>query len=167
MKLLLLPAYFYPELVSDTPLDDARYDAFAKVGMNMELFTSIPTRGVSLEDKQKYRKIKNERMYDNKMNVHRFSMIDEGKNPILRSFRYFLCFIKQYYYGLKQKDTDVIFVVSTPPIQGMLAAFLKKRLHCKFVYNLQDIFPDTLVGAGLAKHDGFLWKVGKKIEDYT
>ncbi len=167
MRLLLLPAYFFPELVSDTPLDDARYEAFAKAGMEMVLYTSTPTRSVSIEDKEKYKLIKNEQMYDGKMAVHRFSMIDEGKNPLLRAWRYFLCFVKQYYYGRKQKNIDVIFVISTPPIQGMLAAFLKKKLHCKFVYNLQDIFPDTLAGAGLAKRDGLLWKIGRKIENYT
>lgn len=167
MKLLLFPAYFSPELVSDTPLDDARYEAFANAGIDMELFTSTPTRGVSQEDKAKYGKIKFEKRCNGKLSVHRFSMIDEKKNPMLRAFRYFLCFIKQYYYGAQQKETDVIFVVSTPPIQGMLAALLKKKLNCKFVYNLQDIFPDTLVGAGLAKKNGILWKIGRKIEDYT
>lgn len=167
MKILLLPAYFYPELVSDTPLDDARYEAFAKAGMEMVLFTPTPTRSVSLEDKEKYKMIKKEQMYDGKMNVHRFSMIDEGKNSLLRAWRYFLCFAKQYYFGRKQKNIDIIFVISTPPIQGMLAAFLKKKLHCKFVYNLQDIFPDTLAGAGLAKRDGLLWKIGRQVENYT
>ena len=167
MKLLLLPAYFFPELVSDTPLDDARYEAFAKAGIDMELYTPVPTRSVSPEDKEQYCVVKHESMYNGKMNVHRFSMIDEGKNPILRAWRYFMCFIKQYYYGSKQKETDVVFVISTPPIQGMLAALIKKKLHCKFVYNLQDIFPDTLVGAGLAKKDGLLWKIGRRIENYT
>lgn len=167
MKLLLLPAYFTPELVSDTPLDDARYEAFSKAGMDMVLYTPTPTRSVSPENKKKYKKIKREQMYDGRMDVHRFSMMDEGKNPILRAWRYFLCFIKQYHYGCKQKDIDAIFVISTPPIQGMLAAFLKKKLHCKFVYNLQDIFPDTLAGAGLAKQDGLLWKIGRWIENYT
>ena len=122
---------------------------------------------MSEEDKKKYGSIKMEKMYNGKMTVHRFSMIDEKKNPILRAWRYFLCFIKQYHYGKKQKDVDAIFVISTPPIQGMLAAMLKKKLYCKFVYNLQDIFPDTLVGAGLAKKDGLLWKIGRRIENYT
>lgn len=167
MKLLLLPAYFSPELVSDTPLDNARYAAYAAADMEMELFTSIPTRGVSEEDKKKYSGIKMEKMYDGKMTVHRFSMIDEKKNPILRAWRYCLCFIKQYHYGKNQKDVDAIFVISTPPIQGMLAAMLKKKLKCKFVYNLQDIFPDTLAGTGLAKKDGILWKIGRRIENYT
>ena len=167
MKILLLPAYFTPELVSDTPLDNARYKAFAEAGFDMSLITSVPTRGVNENDKALYKNRKKERMYDDKMIVQRFSMVDEGSNPLGRAFRYFLCFVKQYYLGRKQNNTDIIFVVSTPPIQGMLAALLKKKLKCKFVYNLQDIFPDTLVGAGMAKKGGFLWRVGRMIEDYT
>ena len=36
-----------------------------------------------------------------------------------------------------------------------------------FIYNLQDVFPDSLVTAGLTKKDSSLWKIGRKIEDYT
>lgn len=167
MNLLLLPAYFTPELCSDTPLDNARYQAFAEVGIEMELYTPIPTRGISEEYKKCYSIVYSEKMYNGKMHVHRFRMMEEGTNPILRALRYFLCFGKQYWYGCKAKNIDAIFVISTPPIQGMLAAMLKKRKKCKFVYNLQDIFPDTLVGAGLAKQGGLLWKIGRVIENYT
>ena len=47
------------------------------------------------------------------------------------------------------------------------------RWHCRnsetspFIYNLQDIFPDSLVGTGLAKKGGILWKIGRRIEDFT
>lgn len=56
---------------------------------------------------------------------------------------------------------------STPPIQGMLGAILRKFKKVPFVYNLQDIFPDSLVNNGLAKKGGLLWKIGRKIEDFT
>ena len=46
---------------------------------------------------------------------------------------------------------DVIFVQSTPPTQGATAAIIKKVMHIPFVYNLQDVFPDSLVGTGIAK----------------
>ena len=52
MKLLLLPAYFTPELCSDTPLDDARYQAFADAGIEMDLYTPVPTRGISDDEKK-------------------------------------------------------------------------------------------------------------------
>ncbi len=62
-----------------------------------------------------------------------------------------------------------MFIASTPPIQGAMAALVKKcrRDHIPFVYNLQDIFPDSLVGTGLAKKDGLLWKIGRRIENFT
>ena len=50
---------------------------------------------------------------------------------------------------------------------GATAALVKKINRKPLVYNLQDIFPDSLVGTGLAKKDGILWKIGRKIEDFT
>ncbi len=167
MKILLLPAYFFPELVSDTPLDDARYQAFADAGIEMSLYTPVPTRNVDDVDKKRYSQLREEMMYDGMMHVHRFNMMDEGKNPVGRAFRYFLCAIKQLWYGLKEKNVDLIFIISTPPIQGLLGAFLKKIKHIPFIYNLQDIFPDSLVSAGLAKKGGLLWRVGRIVENIT
>lgn len=167
MKILLLPAYFFPEQVSDTPLDDARYQAFTDAGIEMSLYTPVPTRNVDDVDKKKYSQLREEMMYDGMMHVHRFSMMDEGKNPVGRAFRYFLCTIIQLWYGLREKNVDVFFVISTPPIQGLIGAFLKKMKHIPFVYNLQDIFPESLVGTGLAKKGGLLWKIGRVIENFT
>ena len=62
---------------------------------------------------------------------------------------------------------DVAFVDSTPPIQGLKNPLIKliKRKHV--VYNAQDIFPDSLVGTGLAKKGGVLWKIGRVVENIT
>ena len=35
------------------------------------------------------------------------------------------------------------------------------------VYNAQDIFPDSLVGTGLAKKGSFIWKIGRVVEKIT
>lgn len=167
MKILLLPAYFFPEQVSDTPLDDARYQAFADAGIEMSLYTPVPTRNVDDVDKKKYSQLREEMMYDGMVHVRRFSMMDEGKNPVGRAFRYFLCTIIQLWYGLREKNVDVVFIISTPPIQGLLGVFLKKIKHIPFIYNLQDIFPDSLVSAGLANKGGLLWKIGRIVENIT
>lgn len=44
---------------------------------------------------------------------------------------------------------------------------IKKIKHIPFVYNLQDIFPDSLVGTSLAQKGGLLWKIGRVIENFT
>lgn len=167
MKILILPAYFYPEQTASTHLNKDRYEAFAKIDFLMDVYTPMPTRNVSDDVRKKYKAIQRERMYDGHMSVYRFSMFKEGKSPVLRCLRYILCFIKQFYFGLRAKDIDIIYLVSTPPIQGILGCLLKKIKKVPFVYNLQDIFPDSLVGTGLAKEKGFLWKIGRAIENYT
>lgn len=44
---------------------------------------------------------------------------------------------------------------------------VKKRLKVPFVYNLQDIFPDSMVSTGLMHEGSLLWRIGRKIENYT
>lgn len=167
MKILILPPYFEPEVQASAHLDDNRYSAFSEAGMDMLVFTPSPTRGIDDEIRASYKQKKDELLYNNRLSVHRFSMYREGKNPIGRAFRYIFCFIKQLYFGLRAKDIDVIFLVSTPPIQGVLGGILKKIKKVPFIYNLQDIFPDSLVGTGLAKENGLLWKIGRVIENFT
>ena len=97
----------------------------------------------------------------------------EGKKPICRAFRYFLCNIIEIHKGSKEKDIDIVYCYSTPPTQGIVGAKVAKRLSKKykhkvpFIYNLQDVFPDSLVNAKLSHEGGLLWKIGRKIESYT
>lgn len=167
MKILMLPAYFLPEQVASTHLSSNLHEALTKAKCYRTVYVPMPTRGISRELREKYKRKKSELMYDGYMEVHRFSMYAEGKNNILRALRYILCWIKQLYYGLQAKDIDLIYLGSTPPIQGVLGGVLKKIKKVPFVYNLQDIFPDSLVGTGLAKKDSILWKIGRVIENFT
>ena len=172
MKILYLTAYSFPEQAASSYLGTNRNQAFVDQDWNMVTYTPTPCRGVDEETRNKYKKIKRELRFDGHLVVHRFSMFAEGKNPVLRALRYFLCVIKHFNRGVFSKDArscDVMFIASTPPIQGAMAAMVKKcrRDHIPFVYNLQDIFPDSLVGTGLAKKDGLLWKIGRRIESFT
>lgn len=167
MRILLLPPYFKPEQMASSHLNDHRYCAFSQMGYKMLLYTPTPTRGVSDEMRAEYSARKHEVMYDGMMKVYRFSMFREGSNPIQRALRYVFCWCAQFWKGLRAKDIDLIYLASTPPIQGVLGGLLKKIKKVPFVYNLQDIFPDSLAGTGLAKKDGLLWKIGRVIENFT
>ena len=167
VRILYLPAYFYPETAASGYLGENRNQAFADAGFEMEAYTPMPCRGISKELREEYKNKRVERLYDGKMTIHRFSMYAEGKNPVLRALRYVFCWLAQGWKGLRAKDVDCIYLASTPPIQGMLGAFLKKRKKIPFVYNLQDIFPDSLVNNGLSKKGSILWKIGRVIENFT
>ena len=170
MKVLLLPAYFKPEGVSSPHISQTRNQRFTDEGWQMVVYTPVPSRGINDEVRKEYKKKKLEYLLDGNLSVHRFNLIPEKKNPILRALRYFLQNIKQFnraVFTRECRSADVMLIASTPPTQGLMAAMVKKFTKVPIVYNLQDIFPDSLVGAGMAKRDGILWKIGRVVENIT
>lgn len=170
MKLLFITSYFKPEVAASSYLGDNIRQAICEEGITIELYTPIPSRGLSDKERIEYSQKKLEMEYHGELRIHRFNLFKEGKNPISRALRYFICCLKQLFYGLFSKDArgcSIIFTASTPPIQGAMAAFIKKFRGIPFVYNLQDIFPDSLYNNGLANKGGILWKIGRVIENFT
>ena len=172
-KILMLSPYFFPEQVASTHLTRDINESFFNNDYTIENYVPTPTRGVSNEERKKYKKLKKEICENNHLVVYRFSMFKEGKNLLQRAIRYLLVNIVQYKKGTHAKEVDVIYSGSTPPTQGFLCAKVKRKLSKKygykvpFVYNLQDIFPDSLVNAKMTKKGSLIWKIGRKIEDYT
>ena len=169
MKILMLPTYFSPEQAASNYLSDNRDEAFAAAGFYMVNYVPTPCRGISSETRKKYsqKEFRKQTILNGHYHINRFPLYSEGKNPIMRAIRYSLCSLIQLFKAIRTKDIDCIFLVSTPPIQGVLGGVLKKFKKVPFVYNLQDIFPDSLAGTGLAKKDGLLWKIGRVIENFT
>ena len=169
MKILMLPTYFSPEQAASNYLSDNRDEAFAAAGFYMVNYVPTPCRGISSETRKKYsqKEFRKQTILNGHYHINRFPLYSEGKNPIMRAIRYSLCSLIQLFKAIRTKDIDCIFLVSTPPIQGVLGGVLKKFKKVPFVYNLQDIFPDSLAGTGLAKKDGLLWKMGRVLENFT
>lgn len=167
MRILQLAGYFFPEKAASIYLEENRYEAFSNAGFKTIVYAARPQRGLTEEEYQEYKQKKLEMMFNGGVEVHRFAMYREGKNALLRAFRYLLISAVQLWKGIWAKNIDLIYVASTPPTQGALAAIAKLIKRVPLVYNLQDIFPDSLAGTGLAKKGGLLWKIGRVIEDFT
>ena len=166
MKILTFSGYYTPEIAASMYLTEDMLQAMTEAGHEVELYVPTPCRGVSDEVRREYKKKKTERLYSDKLTVHRFALYKEGKNPLLRALRYGLLNLIFIIKGLSKK-ADVVFVQSTPPTQGLVAGFLKAVKHIPFVYNLQDVFPDSLVNTGLTSEGSLIWKIGRKVEDFT
>lgn len=168
MKILAPYAYFAPEHAASSYLWQNLHEDFAKEGLQCDVYTPVPTRGVAEEIRKEYENKKHETMYDGMLTVNRFWLWNEPKGTALRFVRYFIqCGIQYFKLAFGKKDWDVIFAASTPPIIGATCAMIKKAKGVPFVYNLQDIFPDSLMGTNITKKKGLLWKIGRKLEDFT
>lgn len=162
MKAIFPCSYYLPETAASLYITDNIVHACADKGIEVDLYTPSPTRNVpdgSLWERE-------ERQIDGKLRIHRFHLYGEGKNPMLRALRYFLGEFILLHYCMWKKY-DVAFVDSTPPIQGLKMPLIKWLKRKPTIYNVQDIFPDSLVGTGLTHEGSLIWKIGRMVEKIT
>ena len=165
MHILEFKAYYEPEIAAGIKLDADTAEALAAKGHYVHLYAPTPCRGISKELSKGTPKT--ELKFDGRLVIHRYSMYRERKGIIGRLFRYILCSIKQIYIGVREKKIDLLFAGSTPPFQGLIMAFLKKVKRVPFIYNLQDIFPESIITAGITHEDSVICKVGNWVSNIT
>lgn len=162
MRILIPFSYYHPEQCAGLFVIDDMTEEAAKQGISSLITVPTPTRNVEPGAKWS----KNETLRDGMVQIHRFHMYGEGKNPVLRALRYLFCEIVQLHYMLWKKY-DVAFIDSTPPIQGLKLPIVRLFRKKPVVYNAQDLFPETLSGTGLANQGGLLWKIGMWVSNVT
>ncbi|MGE5405194.1 MAG: glycosyltransferase family 4 protein [Candidatus Saccharibacteria bacterium] len=166
MKVLFMYAYYEPEVAASMYLWTNLCEDLANNGVHVELFTPVPTRGISQEVRNSYKKLKHETKCGGNLVIHRVSIPREGKNSVLRALRYIWQNAIYIYKALITK-TDLIYLESTPPTQGAMGAIIKKFKKVPVIYDLQDIFPDSLVNTGLTKKNSLLYRIGLVIENFS
>ena len=167
MRCIYLVQYFPPEKSSGSDLVEDLLEGFAKHGWDVNLYTPTPTRGVTTEQRKEYSKKRTAKKYDGKLTIHRMHLYREGTGFIPRALRYVL-FSIECFWEAATVPADFIFTGSGPPTQGVVVGLAKKfSRKKKVIYNLQDIFPDSLVTSGICGADSTLMKIGRKMENFT
>ncbi|MBO4432160.1 MAG: glycosyltransferase WbuB, partial [Clostridia bacterium] len=128
MNILFLDAYFEPEQISFTHLEKDLLSGLVNAGHSVEVICPTPTRGIDRKTANIYKKRMSETIYDGYVHITRFNSPHEGKNPIIRAFRYFWCNIRTYQVGKKAHNIDLVFANSTPPTQGWVSGKVAKKL---------------------------------------
>lgn len=166
MRLIYFVQYFLPEKASGMQLVEDLLEGFAAQGWYVDLYTPTPTRGVTKEQRKAYAKMRIEKRCGGKVTIHRMHLYAEGRNFIARALRYLIFSIECFWKAITV-PADFIFTGSGPPTQGVVVGLAKKISGKKFIYNLQDIFPDSLVTAGICSEKSPLMKVGSWMECFT
>lgn len=165
MHILEFKVNYRPEVAAGIELDANTAEDLAAHGHFVHLYVPRPSRGVAKEIAKKTPK--RETLQDGRLRIYRYAMYAEGKSFKQRLIRYCFCSVKQLWHGFRQKETDLIFAGSTPPFQGVICSWIKKGKKVPFVFNCQDIFPDSMVAAGLTSEGSRLWRIGNRISDIT
>lgn len=167
MRLTYFVQYFPPEQASGLHLVEDLLDGFIKHGWDVNLYTPSPTRGVTDSQRKEYANKRIEKRYNGKLTIHRMRLYREGRGFFSRALRYVL-FSFECFWKAVTVPADFIFTGSGPPTQGIVVSIAKKlSREKKVIFNLQDIFPDSLVASGICDKESKLMIIGRVMENFT
>jgi colanic acid biosynthesis glycosyl transferase WcaI len=149
MKILLLTQWFDPE-------PTARGVAFAKalagLGHDVEVLTGFPNYpGGKVYDGYRIRLRQRERV--DGISVVRVPLYpSHDTSSTRRALNYVSFAISAATLGAASvKRPDVVYLYHPPPTVGLAALVLSAFYRCPFVYDIQDLWPDTVASSGMLR----------------
>lgn len=93
----------------------------------------------------------------NGVHVHRLGLEVSGRERLRHRFMGYLSFFaKAFAKGTFLPRPDVVVVLTTPPMIGLLGAWLRLVRGTRFVYWVMDIYPDIALEAGVLARAGLV-----------
>lgn len=167
MRILLLTTYFRPDVASTGVIMSKLADEFAQRGHEVTVITSVPhyANNRVLPEYSK-RLVYTER--SGSMRVYRLHthVAQDKANIAQRVMAYGTFHLLSALRGVSLRRHDVMLVPSPPLSNGVIADFLGRLRGLPFVYNVQDIWPDVAVRAGVLKDEKTIFRL-KKMEEYV
>lgn len=154
MRILLLTQWFDPEPTFKGLLFAK---ALQKRGFDVEVITGFPNYpGGKIYSGYDLKLYKKEIM--DGVKVHRVWLYPSHDGSALkRIFNYMSFFFSSFLFGLFfLKRFDVVYVYHPPVTVGLSAAFLSYFKRMPFVYDIQDLWPDTLKSTGMLRNEKIL-----------
>ncbi|HBQ26907.1 MAG TPA: glycosyltransferase WbuB [Syntrophomonas sp.] len=151
MKILVVCQYFYPEQFK---VNDICFE-LVQLGHNITVLTGLPNYPIGIVPID-YRWLKKRYEDINGVHVIRSTLIGRGKGKWRLALNYLsfaVCAsVKALFF---KKDFDVIFVYQLSPITMALPALLLKKITGKpLCLYCQDLWPESIVAAGLKSEGG-------------
>lgn len=162
-KIVFVVNYFYPDYASTgqlmTELCESLSDEFS-----ITVIAAQP--GYSEETRMKSSKIIETETWQN-IKVIRVFVPIVNKNSKLSRLRYiFQYFVLANCALIKERNVDLIYTISQPPILGGLIGTIGKLLkHTKHVYNIQDFNPEQ--AAAVNYTGGVIHNIAQKIDKFN
>ncbi len=173
MKILVLIQYWYPYESALQPIYGAIFEDLISKGYEITILTSFPHyRKGRNEDWREYRwKFRETGLWNGATVIRTFVFAPRFSSAklgvLMRALTFVSFYLSSFVAALMLPKHDLIFVSSAPPLIGAVSAGMLGRLRgTPYVFNVQDIFPDNAVRAGIIKNP-FLIRFLDKLEKFV
>ncbi len=167
MRILLLSTYFRPDVASTGVIMTKLAEEFVAKGHKVTVVTSVP----HYDPHQVWPEYSKKLVYSERrdgMQIYRVRVYaaDDRSSVAKRILAYGSFSLFSAFRGVTLPKHDVIFVPSPPLSNGVVGDFLSRLRGTPFIYNVQDIWPDVAVRAGVLKNEKAIKRL-KKMESYV
>jgi len=150
MRILLLSTYFQPDIASTGVLMTQLAEELANLGHRITVITSMPHYDANrIWEKYRSKLVVRERR--GPIDVYRLYLyVPSEKGRFLGRLMNYLSFnILSALTGMLLNKHDVVLVPSPPLTNGLSADIISRFRRIPFLYNVQDIWPDVVIRAGV------------------
>lgn len=152
MRILLLSTYFAPDTSSNSVIVTDLAERLVEAGHAVTVVTTFPHYDINrIWDRYRGRLVQRER--NGNLDVFRtYVYLPQRKTNIVGRVWSYLSFnVLSFLVGLITGPCDVVLAPSPPLTNGGVAWLLSRLKGARFVYNVQDIYPDVAIKLGVLK----------------
>jgi colanic acid biosynthesis glycosyl transferase WcaI len=167
LRILLLTTYFQPDVAANGVIMSALTDEFVANGHEVTVLTTVPHYNINrVWPEYSGKLIFSERR--GPLQIHRlYTYVAKDKaNIAKRILAYGTFHLLSTIKASTVPKHDVVLVPSPPLSNGIVADLVNRVRGIPFVYNVQDIWPDVAVRAGLVKNEATVRRL-RRVEDYV
>lgn len=164
MRVLIVSQYYYPEGV---PKPHELAEELRARGHEVSVITGFPHYpGGKLKDGYRLSLLKRETI-NNIPVLRTFEIPYHSTNPFLRMANYFSFMLSAPFAAFLTAKVDAIYVWHPPLTVGVAAWIVGKIKRAPFVYDVQDIWPDSVVWSGMMREASAQVKVMRLLERFV
>ncbi|NVN92172.1 MAG: glycosyltransferase family 4 protein [Desulfuromonadales bacterium] len=163
MNILIICQWFPPEVAPIGVMLMELAEDLAKNGNSVTVITGFPNHPSGQVFKG-YRKSLSTSEIVNGIRVVRCYLYTSPKKTFFRRVVNYLTFaVSSFGAAMMLRRQDLLFMVSPPLTNGLMALFLRHIKGIRYIFNVQDIFPDVAISTGVIRN-GFLIRFLKSLE---
>lgn len=167
MRILLLTTYFRPDVAANGVIMAKLAEEFLANGHQVTVLTSVPHYDVNRVWPEYSRKL----VYTERtgsMSIYRlYTYVARDKANVLQRLMAYGSFnLLSLATAAALPKHDVILVPSPPLTNGVIADVISRVRRTPFIYNVQDIWPDVAVRAGVIRNRRTIQRL-RDMEDYV
>lgn len=165
MKLLILTQYYPPEIGAPQSRLSELAQELINNGINVNVLTAMPNYPIGKIFPGYGGLFRKECLGG--IDIYRsYIFPTQSAGLIKRLLNYFSFVFSSFWIGLFISKPDILLTESPPLFLGITGYLLSKLKRAKWIFNVADLWPASVVELGMIKKDSLLFKVGCYMESF-